>query len=472
MTTILIKFRDIPSYLHTGKFFRALDDSDPEGIIEIPADCFHHDGISIADLEEFCQLLKVMEFWMLDDIPLGVLNFCDENHVGVWERGIVDFLGQDLQPLLLTSYGDPDTVPLYEIIETGRWDLILHAVSRSEKNTRVAKVAARWGNLRLLKYLHEHDFEWDERVCAAASTGGYIDCLQYAHTNGCPWDSMTVKAAAKHGQFICLAYAHENGLPWDTDVCKYAALGGHLQCLEYAHENGCPWDSESTECAAQEGHIGCLAYALENSCPVDESACNEACRNGHRECLQLLHQFGVSWDKYTPLFAAERPDIACLQYLHEHGCPWDESTTTEAAEKGHSEPLRYALEHGCPHEGYVILWAAQSNSFECLRYLVEDQLLYMDEDVFIAVLLGGCLTNLQFLLDQSCPHMNADFADYAERWTLYDNQFRENNPQFVLCVAFAVERGWLLDEPFVRYIVTKDEPCRQWLIAEGYYIDE
>ena len=35
---------------------------DSEGIIDVPADCFHLDGETAADLDEFRQLLRVMEF--------------------------------------------------------------------------------------------------------------------------------------------------------------------------------------------------------------------------------------------------------------------------------------------------------------------------------------------------------------------------------------------------------------------------
>jgi len=40
-----------------------------------------------------------------------------------------------------------------------------------------------------------------------------------------------------------------------------------------------------------------------------------------------------------------------------------------------------------------------------------------------------------------------------------------------LCVELAVQRGWVLCDNFVEYIVTRDEPCKQWLISEGHYTE-
>jgi len=42
-------------------------------------------------------------------------------------------------------------------------------------------VAASYGYLDVLKYLHENDCPWDERTCYYASLNGHLDCLKYLH---------------------------------------------------------------------------------------------------------------------------------------------------------------------------------------------------------------------------------------------------------------------------------------------------
>jgi len=527
MADLQIKYCDVPSYLHAGEFYRNLDSDDPDGIIEIPADCFHPDGETAADLEEFRRLLRVMGFWALDDILVGVLEFCKENEVDVWEKSLVelpDDVVAEVQPLLLTAYSNHDIVPLYDVIKTGRLDLIMHAVARIDKSGSATVPVALCGDLGLLKYLHEQGYGLSEDTCAAASQNGHLDCLQYARGNGCPWnvsiyllaagnghlscmqyafeqglewDAEVCPYASGNGCFDCLQFAHENGCPWDgevsiqaavgghlscmqyaferglewhADVCRVAALYGHLDCLQFAHENGCPWDNQTTDCAAQEGHIHCLQYALDGGCPVDENACALACRHSHLDCVQLLHQFGAPWTAEAPIRAAERSDTACLIYLHENGCPWDADTCKHAAYWGHVEPLRYAVEHGCPHSHDIVQSAACSNNLDCLQYVVEEQALYMDQIVFNVALLRGDLACLQYLLDQGCPYVGAELPSDVERWTVMDGFFRKDNPEFMECVEYAVERGWTPGEYFVQYIVPRDEPCRDWLQKEGYYI--
>lgn len=527
MANLEIKYCDIPSYLRAGGFYRNLDNDDPEGIINIPAECFHPDGEKAADLEEFRQLLRAMVFWMLEDIPLGVLKFCEDHEVDVWDEGLVDLpdaVGMEVQPFLSTAYSKPGIVPLHDIIKSRRWDLIIHAVGRIGKNNNVADIVALCGNLRLLQHLHEEGFPWHEYTCAAASQNGHVDCLQYAHENGCPWDVNVHSYAAMNGHLLCMQYAfeqglewqvevchmaankghldclqfaHENGCPWDyevylyaashghlacmqyafeqgldewhVDVCKEAALSGQLLCLKFAHEHGCPWDIRTTECAAQNGHVDCLRYALENACPVDDMAYNMASRNGHLECLQLLHQFDAPLCADAPVYATECSNSTSLQYLYENGCPWEEKTTRQAAFWGNIEPLRYAMEHGCPHSDDIVQYAARGKNFECLQYVVEEQGLLMERLAFKVASLGGNLNCVQYLFDQGCPFLYSGFSDEAEQWVIYDFIFRKDNPEFVLCVEFAVERGWAVCAKFIKYIVTRDEPCKLWLQKEGYY---
>ena len=78
---------------------------------------------------------------------------------------------------------------------------------------------------------------------------------------------------------------------------------------------------------------------------------------------------------------------------------------------------------------------------------------------------------MQYLLDQGCPYLGAKFSKSAEQHKSYDKILRKDNPQFVLCVEYAVERGWVLCNNFIQYVVTRDGPCKQWLISEGYYCE-
>lgn len=43
--------------------------------------------------------------------------------------------------------------------------------------------------------------------------------------------------AAKNGDLDILKYAHKNGYHWNNSIC---AVASNLECLKFLHENGCP----------------------------------------------------------------------------------------------------------------------------------------------------------------------------------------------------------------------------------------
>lgn len=414
---------------------------------------------------------------MLDTIPVAVLDFCNQFEVADWHDLLIDApdLGE-IVPDLLTAYSERDnqSTLFREVVQTGRWDLITHLVSRLDKEDVAGPaVAAQIGNLPLLKYFYEQGFDWDERTCSAASMGGHLDCLMYAHENRCKWDVETSLFSAQYGHLPCLEYAHKQGLAWDPDVCMYAALNGNLECLRYARENGCLWDDKMMVAhAAQYPDTACLLYVLHQGCLPDHTAACLASKLGHIDCLHILNQLNVPLDTLTTYHAAMCPDETCLRYLRDNHCPWDEEIPRIAAVKGSINSLRYAFDNGCPYDEYLMQSAAAGYSLECIQYLVEVQGMYMEEDVFILTLLRGDLACLTYIIEQGCPYLDVLLEGDDELLELYDRYFRENNPEFVQCLEFAVLRNYVLGDHFMRYVVSKDAASKTWLINNGHFVDD
>jgi hypothetical protein len=82
--------------------------------------------------------------------------------------------------------------------------------------------------------------------CAARS--GNIKCIKYIHNHICPWNNMTCDLVA-------------------TSIVSNTFMNGHLHCLKYLHEHGCPWNQNICTNAAYTGHLDCLRYAIEHQCP-------------------------------------------------------------------------------------------------------------------------------------------------------------------------------------------------------------
>lgn len=161
------------------------------------------------------------------------------------------------------------------------WLILNSNISNDEKQwlngqpkpwtAKTCAIAARKGDLAVLKLLHNIGCPWDEEACSRAAAIEDFDSLKYLHENGCPWDEKTcANAATIQDSYYCLEYAHENGCPWNKETCANAARIGNLKCLKYLHENGCPWDEKTYENAGEYKRWDCLRYALENGCPRTE----------------------------------------------------------------------------------------------------------------------------------------------------------------------------------------------------------
>jgi len=131
-----VKYCEIPAYLRKGNFFRSLANDDPECLFEIPTEQFHRDGNFVADFDEFCNLLETMAFWMLDDLPLGLLEFCDRTETAQWVDEITRF-PQAVQSMcfagLVTAYSTKNLGDFTNFINTSRWEVVVHVFGKLKK---------------------------------------------------------------------------------------------------------------------------------------------------------------------------------------------------------------------------------------------------------------------------------------------------------------------------------------------------
>jgi hypothetical protein len=104
-------------------------------------------------------------------------------------------------------------------------------------------------------------------ACSLAARGGDLEVLKWLHNTGCPCDSATCRAAAGGGYLEVLKWLHHQGCPWDAATCYAAATGGHLEVLKWLHNTGCPWDSETCYAAATFGHLEMLKWLRNQGCP-------------------------------------------------------------------------------------------------------------------------------------------------------------------------------------------------------------
>ena len=161
----------------------------------------------------------------------------------------------------------------WRVAHTNKLELLKWA--REEKkckwNVGMIHVAARQGNLEMVKYCVANECFMDKETCAYAAENGHLEILKYLHEEAkAPWDSRTATLAAKYGHLHILEYLVERKFDqYSEAACWYAAKNGHLDCLKYLHETAkAPWYSRAVEEAYWRKHTDCLQYLLDNNCPL------------------------------------------------------------------------------------------------------------------------------------------------------------------------------------------------------------
>lgn len=90
-----IRVCDIPPCLRRGDFYRSLGDGDPEMEVEIPKECCSPE-IVIRGSDDLARALRVMLFWMLDEIPTAIIKFLDDEPFGYWQEAVSEVLNNTL----------------------------------------------------------------------------------------------------------------------------------------------------------------------------------------------------------------------------------------------------------------------------------------------------------------------------------------------------------------------------------------
>ena len=173
---------------------------------------------------------------------------------------------------LWSGYLWNETSFCWRVAETNKLELLKWAreEKKCEWNERTINMAARQGNLEMVKYCVANECPIDERACASAALHGHLEVLKYLREEAkAPWDSSTAARAAEKGHLHILEYLVERNYDEFEYACEYAAAFGHLDCLKYLHETAkAPWNYWCVQVAHESNNPECLQYLLDNNCPL------------------------------------------------------------------------------------------------------------------------------------------------------------------------------------------------------------
>eukprot|EP01032_Pedospumella_encystans_P019355 gene19355-22005_t len=287
-----IKYCDIPQYLERSAFYLSLNEEDKNGELQIPAQCFKPDDI-VATVDDFVQLLRVIQFWGVDQIPLSMIKFCLCTSFSEWATSIPDFMKEvelvvDLRYIFKKS---ADSV-LSKSIEKGRTEIVDHLVLCSKENGHfdpaATMAAAKWGRLGYLQMLHNNGFPWHEETCsaAAAAQSGSVACLEYLVRNrSLPYGLDAFGAAFTRAHFECVQFM----LTYTTSKFVRFYSYDHDQYIEFLF--ALPTSKYSRK-EFDERLLKCIQCALEHGWQWDSNIVSTAFNNNFEKCKAFMKQEG------------------------------------------------------------------------------------------------------------------------------------------------------------------------------------
>ena len=175
---------------------------------------------------------------------------------------------------VLTKLNEFEVKIFYDLCRASKEVVIRSKIELNNERRYVIKVksmqelALAWDNYR---FGEEDMFGLEmtqENFCARLAGTNNLDFLKWAReVKQCAWDECPIIVAARLGNLEMVKYCVENDCPMDEYACAYAASEGHLAILKYLREHGCPWDSDTLLVARRDDQIECLNYAIEQRCP-------------------------------------------------------------------------------------------------------------------------------------------------------------------------------------------------------------
>jgi len=226
-------------------------------------------------------------------------------------------------------------------------------------------VAARAGNVGMLRHLHAKAYRWDDDVCKAAAAWRKLDCLKYAHASGLSVAACDLQAAIQHGSDAVVGYAVQNGRMPTREELWMAINLCRTQCVIHMLDAGVPFGGREWEYALLSDHTDMIELGLESGwTPTRADMLMAIRKNCGTTVMHLVRgrDFGLAMVETRSLYAVRWMQRHYRYYWHERLCE-------AAVAADDCNVLRYLHENGCPWDWHACMAKARSRRHSCYRYL-------------------------------------------------------------------------------------------------------
>jgi hypothetical protein len=154
-----------------------------------------------------------------------------------------------------------------------------------------ANLAAACNHLHILKYLEQNNCQPSKIASLGAATNGNIDMMCWLIDNKYEIRDDCLVTAARFGNLEMLKFLKQLNYNWtENDICSRAVVSGSLPCLQWTIENGYKLNvSDAYYFAARFNKINIFKWMMNEGYIWDSLTCETAKNYGNFELLKMLY---------------------------------------------------------------------------------------------------------------------------------------------------------------------------------------
>jgi hypothetical protein len=137
-----------------------------------------------------------------------------------------------------------------------------------EQEKEIFSIVAYNGNFKILKWLYQNKFNFDEKACSQALCNKQFNVLKWLRYKNCPWDEKTSNNAILCCNLKTVKWLWENKCPFSENCCWFTFGGNrdNINCLKFLYEKGFNINKYHFEEIVKNEKLKCLEFVISKNC--------------------------------------------------------------------------------------------------------------------------------------------------------------------------------------------------------------